>query len=168
MDLREKYQFWVANSTSKTITLFFCLEFYEAIKKYDIAEAENVCSRANGNLHFSDDLLKFVVENNMNDVFTMLERYGARFNLYSDVGINLILIAIANGNLALCESIFSLAITENTVECPNALQLLDPVIAQIFQNGRIDEYGVLKKYIAEIDVKCGCKEFLHYPEKTHV
>lgn len=65
-------------------------------------------------------------------------------------------------------SIFSLAITENTIECPNALQVLDPVIAQIFQKGRIDEYGVFKKYIAKIDFKCGCKEFRHYPEKTHV
>ena len=90
----------------------------------------------------------------MNDVFTMIGRYGARINFYSDVGINLILIAIAKRNLAQCESIFSFGITKNMIECPNALQVLDPVIAQIFQKGRINEYELFKKYFKSIVVSC--------------
>ena len=82
----------------------------------------------------------------MDDVFTMLERYGARFDFYSDVGINLILIAIAKQNLVLCENILRVGITKNTIDCPTAQQVLAPVIAEIFQKGRINEYRLFKKY----------------------
>ena len=89
----------------------------------------------------------------MDDAFTMLERYGARLNFYSDMGINLILMARAKQNLALCKNILSAGITNNTVDCPNALHVLRPVIAQIFQKGRINEYEVFKKYFECKEVK---------------
>ena len=76
----------------------------------------------------------------------MLERYGARLNFYSDMGINLILIAIAKRNHVLCENILRVGITKNTIDYPNALQVLAPVIDKIFQKGRINEYKVFKKY----------------------
>ena len=55
------------------------VELYEAIKRYDIKAAETVCSRAKGNIKFSDTLI-FVVENNMDAMFNMLKRYGAPFD----------------------------------------------------------------------------------------
>ena len=97
----------------------------------------------------------------MDEVFLMLEKYGARFNFYSEIGINLILIAIAKQNHVLCEKILRVGITKNTIDCPNALQVLAPVIDKIFQKGRILEYKRFKKYLKYYEYEGIEKNFVH-------
>ena len=125
---------------------FIYLELYEAIKKYDITEAERVCLRANGNLHFSEDLLNFVVENNMDDAFTVLERHGVRINIFSDMGINLLLGAIGQRNFVQCENLMRVGISKNTKDYPNDIPRLSFGLMEVFQNETINEYNIFKKY----------------------
>lgn len=125
---------------------FIYVELYEAIKRYDITAAEHVCSRAKGNINFSDKLISFVVENNMNAMFNMLKRYRPRFDFYSEFGINLILTAITNRNFGLYVNLLNVGITKNTIECPNAIPFLMRVLFQIFRKGTIKEYSIFKNY----------------------
>ena len=124
---------------------FIYIELYEAIKRDDILAAERVCSRAEGNINFSNTLI-FVVENNMNAMFDILKKYGARFDLYSEFGINLILTAITKRNFGLYVNLLSVGITKNTIDHPNAIPILLRVLVEIFCTGTINEYSIFKNY----------------------
>ena len=149
-DFKESFSFGYLNQLQKLLLnfSFVYVEVYAAIKRYDIVEAENVCKLSSGNINFSE-ALTFAVENNMDDVFNIFENYGALFNLYSDMGINLILTAIAKQNCVLCESILRVGISKNTINCPNAIPVLSLVIVEIVLKGTINEYNIFKKYFAD-------------------
>ena len=124
---------------------FIYVELHEAIKRYDITAAEHVCSRAEGNINFSDTLI-FVVENNMNAMFKMLRRYGARFNFYSEFGINLILTSITKRNFDLYVNLLNVGIMKNTIDHPNAIPIALRVLVEIFRKGTIIEYIIFRNY----------------------
>ena len=126
--------------------LFVYVELYGAIERNDVLEAEHVCIKADGNLNFSAALF-FVVKNNIDDVYMnyMFKRYGARFNIYSNMGIHFILTAIANKSLALFEKLLKFGIITNEINCPNPISVLSPVIVEIFQNRTMNEYSIFKK-----------------------
>ena len=148
-DCRKKCQFWIAKSTSITASEFFLInvELYEAIKRHDIAEAKHVCSRAKGNINYSDTLI-FVVENNMNTMFNMLKRFGVRFNFYSEFGINLILTAITKRNFDLCINLLNAGITKNTRDYVDPIPIWLRVLVEIFRKGTINEYRRLMTWYA--------------------
>ena len=118
------------------------VELYEAIKRHDITAAEIVCSRAKGNINFSDTLI-FVVENNMDAMFNVLKGYGARFDFYSEFGVDLILTAITKRNFGLYVNLLSVGIRKNTIDHPNAIPILLRVLAEIFRKGTVNEYNRL-------------------------
>ena len=124
---------------------FIYIELYEAIKRYDITEAEYVCATAKGNINFSDTLI-FVVENNMNAMFDILKKYGARFNFFSEFGVNLILTAIIKQNFDLYVNLLYVGITKNTGDHPNAIPILLRVLVKILCKGTINEYRIFKVY----------------------
>ena len=117
------------------------VELYEAIKRH-ITAAEIVCSRAKGNINFSDTLI-FVVENNMDAMFNVLKGYGARFDFYSEFGVDLILTAITKRNFGLYVNLLSVGIRKNTIDHPNAIPILLRVLAEIFRKGTVNEYNRL-------------------------
>ena len=82
----------------------------------------------------------------MDDVFKMLERYGARITIYSEMGINLILTAVAKRNFGLFENLLGVGITKNTIDCPNAVPILSRVLVDIFLKGAINEYNIFQQY----------------------
>ena len=82
----------------------------------------------------------------MDDVFKMLERYGARITIYSEMGINLILTAVAKRNFGLFENLLGVGITKNTIDCPNAVPILSRVLVDIFLKGTINEYNIFQQY----------------------
>ena len=124
---------------------FIYVDLYEAIKRYDITAAEHICSRAKGNINFSDTLI-FVVENNMNAMFNMLRKYGARFDFYSDFGINLILASITKRNFDLYVNLLNVGIIKNTIDHPNAIPIVLRVLVEIFRKGTINEYSIFRNY----------------------
>ena len=143
---------------------FIYVELFEAINIRDITEAERVCLRANGNLHFSEDLLNFVVENNMNDAFRLLEMHGARINIFSDMGINLVLNAIGQRNYVQCENLMRLGITKNTKDYPNDIPRLSFGLVEVFQNETINEYNMFRKYFLNTKF---WKNLVHHPLIHH-
>ena len=82
----------------------------------------------------------------MDDMFKVLERYGARITIYSEMGTNLILTALAKRNFSLFENLLGAGITKNTIDCPNALPILSRFLVDIFLKGTIIEYNIFKKY----------------------
>ena len=137
---------------------FIYVELYEAIKRYDITAAEHVCSRAKGNINFSADSLIFVVENNMNAMFNILKRYGARFDFYSEFGINLIMATITTQNLGLYANLLNAGIRKNTIDHPNAIPILSRVLAEIFRKGTINQYMLFKNYFLNKKFRKGLVE----------
>ena len=121
---------------------FIYVELYDAIERYDITAAETVCSKAKGNINFSDTLI-FVVENNMDAMFNVLKGYGARFDFYSEFGVDLILTAITKRNFGLYVNLLSVGIRKNTIDHPNAIPILLRVLAEIFRKGTVNEYNRL-------------------------
>ena len=79
-------------------------------------------------------------------MFNMLMRYGARVNIYSETGINLILTAITKQNFDLYVDLLTVGITKNTIDCPNAVPILSRVLVRIFRKGTIDEYSIFQNY----------------------
>ena len=142
---------------------FIYVELYDAIKRYDITAAETVCSRAKGNINFSDTLI-FVVENNMDAMFNALKRYGARFDFYSEFGVDLILTAITKRNFGLYVNLLSVGIRKNTIDHPNAIPILLRVLAEIFRKGTINEYNIFKNYFVNKKFRKGLVEqtLIHY------
>ena len=142
---------------------FIYIELYEAVKRDDILAAERVCSRAEGNINFSDTLI-FVVENNMNAMFNILKKYGARFDPYSEFGINSILTAITKRNFGLYVNLVSVGITKNTIDHPNAIPILSRVLVEIFRKGTINEYSIFKNYFLNGKFRKGLVEqtLIHY------
>lgn len=65
-------------------------------------------------------------------MFKVLERYGARITIYSEMGTNLILTALAKRNFSLFENLLGVGITKNTIDCPNALPILSRFLVDIF------------------------------------
>ena len=149
VDFRNEYQFRVVNYIPENITkLFFIhLELYEAITRKDIMKAQHVCLKSEGNLYLSGALLTFVVENDMDNVFIMLQRYGAPFNIYGDKATNLIFTTIGNRNPLLFEKLLKVGIKKNA----NPIPTLSSIIVEILRNGTIDFYNIFKKCFANTE-----------------
>ena len=100
----------------------------------------------------------------MNAMFNILKKYGARFDLYSEFGINLILTAITKRNFGLYVNLLNVGITKNTIDHPNAIPILSRVLAEIFRKGTINEYSIFKNYFVNEKFRKGLVEqtLIHY------
>ena len=120
--------------------LYIYLELYEAIERYDVTKAKNVCLRTKGNLNFLEALV-FAVENNMDEAFNMLWDHSAQLNIYSDLAIKLLLTALSDQNTVVFEKLLNIGITKNTKPSP----ILSLVIVKNFEQGTINSYNIFKK-----------------------
>lgn len=78
----------------------------------------------------------------MVDVFTILWRCGARFNIYGDMAKKLIMTALIKQNTVLCEKLLSVGITKNTNPSPSVFSN----ILEIFPNKTINVYNIFREY----------------------
>ena len=153
--------FCVGKCFSEVLTdpFVFYVELYEAINRHDITKAEDVCKKSKGNFNLAKSLI-LVVENNMIDVFNMLWRYGARFQIYGDIAKKLILTALTKQNTVLCEKLLRVGITKNT----NPTESYFSDIAEIFPNETINLYNIFREHF--VDDKFGWnlveKPLTHY------
>ena len=79
----------------------------------------------------------------MDAMFNVLKGYGARFDFYSEFGVDLILTAITKRNFGLYVNLLSVGIRKNTIDHPNAIPILLRVLAEIFRKGTVNEYNRL-------------------------
>ena len=135
-----------AIATNLSILFFFTyLELYRAIKRQDLQEAEGVCIRANKNLNFSKALI-FVVENELHEMYDMLMKYGARFNIHNENGGKMFLLAVSKQNVDLCKKLLRDGTTKNTIDCPNPSVSFKKAIHKIFKNEIMEIFNSLSNY----------------------
>ena len=96
----------------------------------------------------------------MVDVFNMLWRYGARFKIYGDIAIKLILTALTKQNTVLCEKLLHVGITKNTNPTPS----LFSDIAKTFSNETINLYEIFREYFVDTKFRWNVveKPLIHY------
>ena len=151
-----------------TVFLFTSLELYDAIIERDLRAAENVCRKANGNLNFLK-ALAYAVQNDSNEMYDMLMKYGGHFKICNTV----IHDAIYNQNYVLCEKLIRDGIDINTKNTDGNFPLH---IAAEIDNALIVELLIKNK--ANVSVKNndkqtalrvaaqnGCKDALHIFKK---
>ena len=97
-------------------------------------------------------------------MFNVIKRYGARFDFYSEFGINLIMTTITEQNLGLYANLINAGITKNTIDHPNAIPILSRVLAEIFRKGKINQYRIFKHYFLNNKFRKGLVErtLIHY------
>ena len=128
--------------TDQKIFQFFFfahVELNSAIKKQDLKKAKDVCVRANKNINFSWALI-FVVENELSDMYDMLMKYGARFNIHNKTGGEMLFVAVSKQNVRLCIKLFRDGMTENTKNCPNPSMYFKMAIRKIIEDELLVNY----------------------------
>ena len=115
-----------------------------------MTEAENVCIMAKGNISFSR-ALAFVVENELNDMYDILIKYGARFNVQKEHGAEMLLVAVRKGNLQLCGKLFRDGVTKNTKVYPKPSISFKEAILAIFKDELIEFFDLLPKYFDNLN-----------------
>ena len=124
---------------------FTYVELYSAIKRQDLKGAEDVCIRANKNLNFSKALI-YVVENNLYEIYDMLMKYGARFNIHNENGGKMFFLAVSRQDVDLCKKLFRDGTTKNTIDCPNPSVSFKKAVLKIFKNELMEIFNLLVSY----------------------
>ena len=121
--------------------------------------AEDVCLRAKRafkSFYFAKD--NFVVKNELHDIYDMLIKYGARFNIHNENGGEMFLSAVSKQNADLCKKLYKHGTTINTKDCPNPSVSFKKAILRIFEgelkeifNSLANDFGNFKSLIAWVD-----------------
>ena len=126
---------------------FTYVELNSVIEKQDLKKAKDVCIRANKNLNFSRALIS-VVKYELNDMYDMLMKYGARFSIHKETGGEMLLVAVSKQNVQLCIKLFRDGMTKNTKDCPNPSEYFKMAIRKIIEDELLVNYvGNLKSLI---------------------
>ena len=128
---------------------FTFLELNDAVKRQNMTEVANVCIMAKGNLSFLT-ALNFVVENELNEMYDILMKYEARFNIQNEHGGEMLLAAVRKVSVQLCGKLFRDGITKNTRDCPNPSVCFKMAIIAIFQDKLTEIYDLLIKYFGNL------------------
>ena len=129
------------------------------IKRQDLQGAEDVCIRANKNLNFSNALI-FVVENELHEMYDMLIKNGARFNIHNENGGKMFFLAVSKQNAQLCKKLFEDGMTNNTKDSPDPSVWFKIAILKIFEDELMEIFDLLVKYF------CNLKPLIDKENKT--
>ena len=115
-------------------------------------KAKDVCIRANKNFNFSR-ALSFVVKHKLNDMYDMLMKYGARFNIHNETGGEMLFMAVNKQNVQLCINLFRDGMTSNTKDCKNPSKYFKIAIRKIIEDELLVNYvSNLKSLIDKEDI----------------
>ena len=117
----------------------------------DLNGAEVVCIRANKNLNFSKALI-FVVENELHEMYDMLMKYGARFNIHNENGGKMLFEAVSKQNVHLCKKLFKDGMTKNTKDCPNPNVSYKKAVLKIFKDELMEIFNSLENCFGNLTV----------------
>ena len=125
------------------------LELYSAIKRQDLQGAQDVCIRANKNINFSNALI-FVVENELDEMYDMLIKCGARFNIHNENGGKIFFLAVSKQSVDMCKKLYRDGTTENTRDCPYPSVSFKMAILRIFKNELMEIFNSLANYFVNL------------------
>ena len=128
---------------------FTYLALYSAIERQDLQGAENVCIRANKNINFSNALI-FVVENELHEMYDMLIKNGARFNIHNENGGKMFLLAVSKQNVDMCKKLYRDGTTKNTKDCLYPSISFKMAILKIFKNELMEIFNSLANYFVNL------------------
>ena len=111
--------------------------------------AEGVCIRAKKNLNFSKALI-FVVENELHEMYDMLIKNGARFNIHNENGGKMLFLAVNKQNVDLCKKLVRDGTKKYTKGCPNPSVSFKKAILKIFKNELMDIFYSLENYFGNV------------------
>ena len=111
--------------------------------------AEGVCIRAKKNLNFSKALI-FVVENELHEMYDMLIKNGARFNIHNENGGKMLFLAVNKQNVDLCKKLVRDGTKKYTKGCPNPSVSFKKATLKIFKNELMDIFYSLENYFGNV------------------
>ena len=105
-------------------------------------KAEDICIKANGNINFYKALI-IVVEKELQEIYDVLMKYGARFNIHNENGGKMLLEAVSKRNVHLCKELFRAGMTKNTKDCPNPSVSFKKAVLKIFKDELMEIFNTL-------------------------